>query len=268
MKAMVVPGLVFLLSGIPCVADEKPADVDSVNVTVVGTLRTGLFAIGGETTGTTIMSKGITWELDLGKIAAFRRAAQKFNGKKVIVRGSLERRRGVEIKERWIVTVTGLQDVVDGRIGRRGRPGLQATVGRTDTQIRFISEGDNSIFDISSGFGIDKATINRGAGNWPLTILVRLHLAGLESFKVGDGKVAVEWSVASTGNGVSTVSLHEGRDAQPIDTKSPYHTEVRIVGGNGKIPLTNGYFDVPLPARLFERNPNRITVQWIDFYRN
>ena len=91
------------------VTDEKPVTEDSVSVTVVGTLRTGIFAIGGETTGTTITAKGLTWELDFGKNAAFRKAAEKFNGKKVIVRGSLERRRGVEIKERWIVTVTGLR---------------------------------------------------------------------------------------------------------------------------------------------------------------
>jgi hypothetical protein len=53
-----------------------------------------------------------------------------------------------------------------------------------------------------------------------------------------------------------------------LDQEIPYHTEVRIVGGNGKIPLKGGYFEVPLPAKLFERNPKEITLRWIDFYRN
>ncbi len=112
--------------------NKKPAVEDSINVTVVGTLCTGIFAIGGETTGTTITAKGITWELDVGKSGAMRKAAQKFNGKKVIVQGSLERRRGVEIKERWIVTVTGIQAVGDAGVGGIVKPAFPATVGRTN----------------------------------------------------------------------------------------------------------------------------------------
>jgi hypothetical protein len=87
------------------------ATEDSIQVTVVGTLRTGMMAIGGETTGVTITSKGITWELDLGRRGPLRKTADKLNGQKVKLRGSLERRRGVEIKQRWIVTVASLQAV-------------------------------------------------------------------------------------------------------------------------------------------------------------
>ncbi|MCH7988047.1 MAG: hypothetical protein IID46_02730 [Planctomycetes bacterium] len=111
---------------------KKPNVEESITVTILGTLRTGIIAIGGETTGTTITAKGITWELDLGKSAAMRKAAQKFNGKKVIVQGSLERRRGVEIKERWIVTITGLQAVGDAGVGGIVKPAFHATVGRTN----------------------------------------------------------------------------------------------------------------------------------------
>jgi hypothetical protein len=91
------------------IVDDQPANEESITVEVVGTLRTGIAAIGGETTGTTITAKGITWELDLSKNAAFRKAAKKMHGKTVGVQGNLERRSGVEIGERWIVTVTGLK---------------------------------------------------------------------------------------------------------------------------------------------------------------
>lgn len=77
-------------------------------MTVVGTLRTGIFAIGGETTGTTITAKGVTWELDLGKSGELRALANALDKKKVTVKGILERRKGVEIRERWIVTVASL----------------------------------------------------------------------------------------------------------------------------------------------------------------
>src|SRR4051812_17795220 len=99
---------IFLMCAAMLAADPTPMD-ESIAVTVVGTLRTGVVAIGGETTGTTITAKGIKWELDLGKSADLPAAAEKLNGKQVTVAGTLERRSGVEVKERWIVTVTSLK---------------------------------------------------------------------------------------------------------------------------------------------------------------
>lgn len=85
------------------------AEEDSIKVRIVGTIKTGIAAIGGETTGTMISANGINWELDLGDDVKLREKAEALNGQRVLVRGSLARQRGVEIKERWIVTVTRLQ---------------------------------------------------------------------------------------------------------------------------------------------------------------
>jgi hypothetical protein len=109
MKVLLLSSMFVLVGTTALAVDENPAVEDSIKVTVVGSLRTGIAAIGGETTGSTITAKGITWELDFGKQAAIRQAAEQLSGKKVIVRGSLERRQGVEIQQRWIVTVTSLQ---------------------------------------------------------------------------------------------------------------------------------------------------------------
>ena len=76
---------------------------------VRGTVRTGIMAIGGETTGVTIAARGATWELDLSKDPALRAKAESLSGRKAVVRGSLEVRPGVERRQRWIVTVTGLE---------------------------------------------------------------------------------------------------------------------------------------------------------------
>jgi hypothetical protein len=85
-----------------------PTD-ESITVTIVGTLKTGIVAIGAETTGATITAKGITWELDFGKNAGLAETAKKVNGQLVTITGTLDRKRGVEIKERWIVTVASLK---------------------------------------------------------------------------------------------------------------------------------------------------------------
>jgi hypothetical protein len=98
----------ILISAACLVADPARAE-ESITVAVVGTLRTGVVAIGGETTGTTVTANGIMWELDFGKNVSLRAAAEKLDGKLVTVTGMLERRAGVEIKERWIVVVTSLK---------------------------------------------------------------------------------------------------------------------------------------------------------------
>ena len=82
---------------------------ESIDVVVRGTLRTGIMAIGGETTGTTVTARGATWELDLGGDASLERRAESLSGKRAVVRGSLEVRPGVEKRQRWIVTVTSLE---------------------------------------------------------------------------------------------------------------------------------------------------------------
>ncbi len=108
MKPLFVLGLILALSPAAFGRDQEPACRDSITVNVVGTLQTGVVAIGAETTGTTITAKGITWELDFGNKARLKRLAETLDGKKVVLEGRLERRKGVEIPHRWIVTVSSL----------------------------------------------------------------------------------------------------------------------------------------------------------------
>jgi hypothetical protein len=82
---------------------------DYIKVEVCGTLRAGIMAIGGETTGVVINARGATWELDLGKAPGAMAKAMSLDGRKVVVKGTLEVRPGVERRERAIVTVTSLE---------------------------------------------------------------------------------------------------------------------------------------------------------------
>jgi hypothetical protein len=101
---------------------------------------------------------------------------------------------------------------------------------------------------------------------------LRLHLKGLSSFRASNGKVRVEAAV-SIDEGKAKVRLWQGgKEDAPLDEKSPLWTDIRIVGGDGKpareLPLQGGYFEVALPRALFEGNPQSVTLNWIDFYRN
>ena len=94
----------FTFSSEPAV-ESDPAP--RIQVDVVGTLQTGVVAIGGETTGVVITCKNITWELEVPE--RLREAAEGMNGQVVQVKGELEKRQGVEIPARWIVTVTSME---------------------------------------------------------------------------------------------------------------------------------------------------------------
>ncbi|KPK50543.1 MAG: hypothetical protein AMK72_01970 [Planctomycetes bacterium SM23_25] len=89
-------------------AAKAKESAEYIRVEVKGKLMTGMMAIGGETTGTAITANGITWELDLGREGDLLKQARSLSGKPAIVRGELTRRRGVEIRERWIVKVKSI----------------------------------------------------------------------------------------------------------------------------------------------------------------
>jgi len=88
---------------------------DSIDVVVRGTLRTGIVAIGGESTGTTVTARGATWELDLRGRPELASRAESLSGRRVVVTGSLEARPGVARRQRWILTVKTLEAAPGGR---------------------------------------------------------------------------------------------------------------------------------------------------------
>lgn len=113
MRLLLAIGLsVFMVFTISQAGDgpKNAKNKGAKQVELTGQLRTGIFAIGGETTGTIIQTNQGTFELEFGKQKQLRQRAEKFNGKTVIVTGILEIRKGVEVKERRIVTVTSLEE--------------------------------------------------------------------------------------------------------------------------------------------------------------
>ncbi len=89
-------------------ASGAEASRASIEVTVRGTLRTGMVAIGGETTGTTITSGGVTWELELAEHQ--REIARRSSGKPATVTGRLTEVRGVEIPKRLVLRVARIEE--------------------------------------------------------------------------------------------------------------------------------------------------------------
>ena len=143
---------------------------------------------------------------------------------------------------------------------------------RDNDRVDVKVEKDQTIFSIRSPFGISHAVIERADEKWPDSVLLRPHLKGLENFKVTSNKLKLEGSV-SLQEGKPVVRLwKDGKEDAPLDAKSPYWIDVRILGEDGQsakeLPLKGGYFELQLPKAFFEANPKSISVNWIDFYRN
>ena len=111
-------------SPLPADAQQRPQDAlrrpgrpnsGSAEVAIRGRLSTGVMAIGGETTGTTVEANGITFELDLNRRPWLRRATQRFDGRRVLVEGELHARRSIERGQRLVVRVERLEGLRSAR---------------------------------------------------------------------------------------------------------------------------------------------------------
>lgn len=150
------------------------------------------------------------------------------------------------------------------------KPSFKITNRRDNDTVEVRVDKEKTAFIVKSPFGISNTVIERKSEKWPDAVVLHLHLKGLESFQVSNGKVKLEASVSSQDG---TVRLwKDGKEDAPLDAKCSLWMEIRLVGHDGKptraIPLTDGYFEMQLPKVFFEGNPRTITMSWIDFYRN
>ncbi len=244
---------------------------ESISVDVVGTLKTGIVAIGAETTGATITANGVTWEVDTGDNAELRETAAKLNGKVVKLSGTLERRKGVEISERWIVHVKSVQAAEGEKRELEGaaekpNPGFEVTPDKKDSRLGIMLEQGELIVDVVSASGIGSAKLKRLGDSWPTGVHVRLHLKGLEQFRAANADVAAEWAVSSSEKN-SVMTLRKNKVESIVKPEAKDYTQAKFIGPDPNDPSDKGYFEVRLPAMLFEKNPQEISLGWIDFYR-
>lgn len=147
---------------------------------------------------------------------------------------------------------------------------VRVTTKRDDDRTAVAHSRDQVVVSIHSPFGISKATLERAGERWPETVLVRLHLKGLENFKLSSSKVKLAGS-AFLDDGKPRLRLwKDGEEDRPIDKQSPYWVHLRIVHSEGRpqnaLPLDDGYFELRLPQALLDEQTT-ITIEWIDFYR-
>ncbi len=148
---------------------------------------------------------------------------------------------------------------------------FRITTKRTNDKVEVQIDKNLAVLSIRSPQGIGQAKIERSASRWPQKVTLQMHLKGLESFKIRNGKVKLEVAVSSHGIPPQVSQWQNEKSDSLLDRENPYWIDLRILGKDGKsrqtIPTDDGYFELRLPAELFKENPDSIEVSWIDFYR-
>ena len=112
MWKLAILALAVLLVGLAVdAADKDDKKKEENKIEVKGRLRTGIVAVGAQTTGIIVETKKGTYELELGKDKELRARAEKLDKKEVQVTGTLTIKKGLEgMKDRKIIAVTKLEE--------------------------------------------------------------------------------------------------------------------------------------------------------------
>jgi len=150
-------------------------------------------------------------------------------------------------------------------------PSFEITTKKKEDRVTVAVADQKATIDIHSKSGIGSAAITPKAGEWPKTVIVRFHLGGLERFAVSNGKTTLSGSVGSYGENAKRLHLSQGDEGKEVEKNSPYWTDIKIMGTDGKpstdSPLKDGYFEIVVPKAMLGDQAKSLTISWIDFYR-
>ena len=148
------------------------------------------------------------------------------------------------------------------------KPEFKVTAKNADDAIAILDEDSQTVIDIHSDFGIGSASFELVSGSMPDTLLLRLHLKGLEDVRIISAETTVAASISSSGV-LRTQNQRKisGSGDQIIWSFDPLWLRIDIVSDSQKIPLEDGYFEIILPSEFLRKAGNSFEIAWIDFYR-
>jgi hypothetical protein len=149
-------------------------------------------------------------------------------------------------------------------------PVFNVTTKNQDDQIDIQHENGITTVDIHSPTGIGTAKFELQSGSMPEQLILRLHLTGLEEFRLVSNQTTIAASGSSSEvfnvTGQSVIAAGNEYSITPID---PLWTKVEIVSGktDKKILLEEGFFKITVPKEFIRSAGNSFEIQWIDFFR-
>jgi len=149
-------------------------------------------------------------------------------------------------------------------------PVFSVTVKNQDDQINVQYVDGVTVVEVQSPTGIGFANLELESGRMPESVVLRLHLTGLEEIRlisdqaviIGSGSSSRSFSI----NDQRMISAGSEYSIMPID---PLWMKIEVVSdqANKKTPLEGGYFEIIVPREFLRNAGNSFEIQWIDFYR-
>jgi hypothetical protein len=149
-------------------------------------------------------------------------------------------------------------------------PGFIVIPKNLEDQVSIGYENGTTLIDIQSPTGIGSASFELDSGEMPERMILRLHLKGLEQFRLKSARDQIAASIPSGGafQDESQTILSSGTET-PLLPGNPLWMEVEFVSSQAEknAPLPEGYFAVGVPDTFLRNAGTTFEVEWIDFYR-
>jgi hypothetical protein len=124
--------------------------------------------------------------------------------------------------------------------------------------------------EVHSPTGIGSARFELESGAMPEKVILRLHLSGLEEFRLISDQTALAASASSSGAfSVTNQRVIRSGNEYSITPVDPLWMKIEVVSDQAvkKIPLEDGYFEITVPKEFIQEAENSFEIQWIDFFR-
>jgi len=149
-------------------------------------------------------------------------------------------------------------------------PEFSFTSSKPGDTVTITSEENVTIIEVNSAGGIGSARFELVSGSWPQKMIARLHLKGLEEFRLLYAETIIVAS-ASSGSSFNTgdqMVILSGTE-EPIPPGHPLWMDIRIVSNEmiPNIPLEEGHFEITFPREFIAKAVSSFEIQWVDFFR-
>ncbi|MFZ2423656.1 MAG: hypothetical protein WA029_21190 [Anaerolineae bacterium] len=150
---------------------------------------------------------------------------------------------------------------------------VTATPSRPDAQIAVTQTPTQTVLEVVSQGGIGEADVEMGPGARPPRLVIRLHLAGLEQFRLTYGDTIITAAVASVGQPIVRQQrslLSAPATEETLTDASCFWLPLRLVTDTAtaaQIPLENGAFELELSPDFWAGDYRSFHFEWIDFFR-
>jgi hypothetical protein len=149
-------------------------------------------------------------------------------------------------------------------------PEFSVSSSKPGDTVTITSEENVTIMEVNSPGGIGSARFELVSGAWPQKMIARLHLKGLEEFRLlyADTIIAASASSGSSFNTGDQRVILSGAE-EPVPPGHPLWMDIRIVSDQTSpgIPLEEGYFEITFPREFIAKAVSSFEIQWVDFFR-